>query len=108
MGSRLQWCSEHGSKIDEIIKLGQSIVGEKKEKVRIFAQWSESIDNLEEALLAEKVPFSDLRKEATSSKTLQHFQNVTPPKKGAKVSQVLIMNIGDAKKVRVSTAAAAP
>ncbi|PMD26751.1 hypothetical protein NA56DRAFT_697990 [Hyaloscypha hepaticicola] len=83
--------------------------------MRSSSSWSESIDKLEEALvaakealLAEKVPFSDLRKEATSSKTLQHFQNGTPPKKGAKVSQVLIMNISDAKKVRVSTAAAAP
>ena len=41
-------------------------------------------------------------------KTLQHFQNGTPPKKGAKVSEVLIMNMGDAKRVRVSTAAAVP
>ena len=48
MGSRLQWCSEHGSKIDEIIKLVRSIVSEKKEKVLIFAQWSESTDKLEE------------------------------------------------------------
>ena len=96
VGSRLQWCSEHGSKIDEIIKLVRSIVNEKKEKDLIFAQWSESTDKLEEALVAAKVPFSDLRKEATSSKTLQHFQNGTPPKKGAKVSEVLIMNIGDA------------
>ena len=63
VGSRLQWCSEHGSKIDEIIKLGQSIVGEKKEKVLIFAQWSESIDKLEEALVAAKVPFSVFKKQ---------------------------------------------
>ena len=41
-------------------------------------------------------------------KTLQHFQNGTPPKKGAKVSEVLMMNMGDAKKVRVSTATAVP
>jgi hypothetical protein len=47
VGSRLQWCSEHGSKIDEIIKLVRSIVNEKKEKVLIFAQWSESTDNLQ-------------------------------------------------------------
>jgi alkyl hydroperoxide reductase subunit AhpC len=62
VGSRLQWCSEHGSKIDEIIRLVRSIVSEKKEKVLIFAQWSESTDKLEEALVAAKVPFSVFRK----------------------------------------------
>jgi hypothetical protein len=44
VGSRLQWCSEHGSKIDEIIKLVRSIVSEKKEKVLIFAQCSRNED----------------------------------------------------------------
>ncbi len=84
-----------------------SILGP-QEMLNIFAQWSDSTDKLEEALVAAKVPFSDPRREATSSKTLQHFQNGTPPKKGAKVSQVLIMNIGDAKKVRLPTAAVVP
>ncbi len=96
VGSRLQRDSNHGSKIDEIVKLVRSIVNEQKEKVLVFAQWSESTNKLEEALVAAEIPFSDLRKQATSSKMLQHFQNGTPPKKGAKVSQVLIMNIGDA------------
>jgi hypothetical protein len=62
----------------------------------IFAQWTQSTDKLEEALVAAKIPFSDLRREKTSSTILQHFQNGTPTSVGGKVAKVLIMNIGDA------------
>jgi hypothetical protein len=94
--SSSQWCSEHGSKIDAIIKKIQWIIDVKDEKALIFAQWTQSTDKLEEALVAAKIPFSDLRREQTSSKILQHFQNGTPTSVGGKVAKVLIMNIGDA------------
>jgi hypothetical protein len=93
--SHSEECSEYGSKIDSIIELITWIKDVKNELTLVFAHWSESTDQLQAALTKHNIPFSDLRKEATSSKTLQHFQNQTAPK-GKRVSKVLIMNIGDA------------
>ena len=87
-------CSSHGTKMDAIVKLIKTFVA-KKELGLIFCQYNETTDQLVEALKAAGIPYADLRKEATSAKILEHFQNRTAPK-GQKVAVVLLLNIGDA------------
>jgi len=89
-------CSKYGSKMDAIRNLIEGITQTSDDKILVFVQFSQSTIKLEEALETAQIPFSDLRKETTSSKVLQSFQNGTSPCKGGQPSRVLIMNIGDA------------
>lgn len=89
-------CSKYGSKMDAIRNLIEGITQTSDDKILVSVQFSQSTIKLEEALEAAHIPFSDLRKETTSSKVLQSFQNGTSPCKGGQPSRVLIMNIGDA------------
>ncbi|KAE9378131.1 hypothetical protein N431DRAFT_328897 [Stipitochalara longipes BDJ] len=87
-------CSTHGTKLDAIVELIKTFEA-KNEFGLIFCQYHQTTDKLEDALKSAGVPYADLRKEATSSKVLEAFQNGTTGK-GKKKARVMILNIGDA------------